>query len=891
MPRCSRRLAQSLREIDLPVLPWLAPRVFQPWPFPGHQQVRSHSTSRNDSQSTLQCQHNAQSTLRRPVFDLPVRSKSAQHGRGFAHSPASGLDLYGGHNGNSRDRANQHPGLNDQSTASARSKHLQQWYQNIHGPGDRQGQSQEGHEAESRDDKGPRNGNIKSGDSRSPGYQKRPMGLSPRAYRALGLGTEKRPATQQDLYDRLRKTQRKVRVSMSRHQGRLGPQDECGFSKTRAKFVAIGRPVQDQISSTTSNKTFRSAPTEDEKPEDAGERFSFSPDDFSATWNLNYSRLNSRFDKTTDPTYSVHSDEDVILRPEAEAWAEAILSSAEQRVNRTSVLSSFKKKTDQRVSWNVLWSHAMLWILRNKPEQGVRFLTLTHSLPYVSRTWIEDSLAYLARHFTAGSDATGATGLGEALVLLMYRPRAPPLQLRDSQVRLLLPYLSVDQTLQLLSVIRTNHVYVHGQTLLHIASHLARSGALRESMECLLEAPEQGVNKDKNAFLSVCATILRQTKDQPEGLRICLTIIQNLVNIGVRINVQLCNIVILNAVEAGDLSTAFSVYHSLVDHGLQADTYTYAIILKGCKKAFKDTETLHSTIQSTVRGTDLTRQPTVAAEVLHCLYLFHFGSATPSAAWSNLKVAYRQMFDTKPLEALGIISPTTSRVTTQPLRQPPLAAIGIMLSAWLRTTSIWSPNMHFEVYAKFRQLAKSREAPFPQLAKTDYIFNVFLKTFCSKSNGLPYAADIIRDMQSSEGTSTLSLSVDDAKKVQFGEGDTQSHIDPDFVSDVPPSLCQPTVRSWSILLKGFTKAKKMDLAEQVLAYMRAKGIEPNLVTWNSLFDGYAGLRNPEGALTVYKRMEREGFGPDEYTEGAARKIGLSIEDLERENQQAEQSTM
>lgn len=81
------------------------------------------------------------------------------------------------------------------------------------------------------------------------------------------------------------------------------------------------------------------------------------------------------------------------------------------------------------------------------------------------------------------------------------------------------------------------------------------------------------------------------------------------------------------------------------------------------------------------------------------------------------------------------------------------------------------------------------------------------------------------------------------------------------------------------------------MAEQVLAHMRGKGIEPNLVTWNSLFDGYAGLRNPEGAMNVYKRMERQGHGPDEYTETSAKKVGLSIEDLERENQQEERSAM
>jgi len=712
----------------------------------------------------------------------------------------------------------------------------------------------------------------------------------------LGLDNRKpstRGSTSDKLYTDLREEKRNIESSMTKHRGRSGPHDKFGFSKTRAKFVAVGRPLRKQDSAVPIDKTLGTASKEEgkrrgRKSEKEEESLSFAADDFSGAWNLNYSRLNTRFDKKTDPTYSVHRDKDLLLHPEAGTWAEAILSAKTDRITQSAVLRAARAKAREAVSWNRLWTHAMLWTLRNKPNEGTRFLALTHIPPFVSRTWIEDSVAYLARHFAAFSNADGVIELAETLVSLMERPGAPSLQLRESQVRLLLPRLSLDQTLQLLAVIKTNHVYVHGQTFLHIASHLAHLGNLRESMECLLEAPEFGIRIDDKAFMSVCATILRRTSDQPEGLRICLSIIQNLVKIGVRINVQLCNIVILNAVEAGDLSTAFSVYHSLVDHGLQADAYTYAIILKGCKKAFKDTETLHATIQSTVHGTDLTKEPIVAAEVLHCLYLFHFGT-NPSSAWSNISLAYRQMFDTKPLEALGILTPTTWRATTQDLSQPSTAAIGIMLSAWLRTMSR-NPDQHLEVYGKFRTLARSGEAPYAEMARTDHIFNLFLKVFCDKKTGLPYAADVIRDMQSSNGPRPPTQSPEqlDSNHSEESESLDGARNNPfDSSSKPPPSFCKPTVRSWSILLKGFTKAKKMELAEQVLAYMRDQGIEPNLVTWNSLFDGYAGLRNPEGALTAYKRMEKAGLTADEYTETSARKISLSIADLDRENQREE----
>ncbi|GAB7342106.1 hypothetical protein MBLNU457_g0378t1 [Dothideomycetes sp. NU457] len=706
----------------------------------------------------------------------------------------------------------------------------------------------------------------------------------------LGLSNRKPDPKNDKLYAELRREKRTVQSSMKKHRGRLGPHDQRGYSKTRTKFVSIGRPLRKRTPRVPINKELKTASKEEGQGKDAdkkneGETLSFATGDFSNAWNLNYSRINARFEQNTDATYSVHSDKDLLLHPDAGTWAEAILSTKTERITPSPLMRDARRNAGEAVTWNRLWTHAMLWTLRHKPNEGTRFLALTHVSPFVSRTWIEDSVAYLARHFAASSNADGAIKLAETLMILMERPGAPSLQLRESQVRLLLPFISVDQILQLLAVIKTNHVYVHGQTLLHMSSHLARSGALRESMECLLEAPEYGTKTDDKAFLSVCATILRRTSDQPEGLRICLTIIQNLVNIGVRINVQLCNIVILNAVEAGDLSTAFSVYHSLVDHGLQADAYTYAIILKGCKKAFKDTETLHATIQSTVRGTDLTKETTVASEVLHCLYLFHFGT-NPSSAWPNISIAYRQMFDTKPLETLGILTPTTWRATTQVLGQPSLAAIGIMLSAWLRSTSRQKTQL-FQVYDKFRTLARSGETPFAEMAKTDHIFNLFLKIFCNSGSMLPLAADVIRDMQSSTKATAPTqsherLEINTSEETDILDGPQNDAVD--SPTEPTATFCKPTVRSWSILLKGFTKSRKMDLAEQVLAYMRKQGIEPNLVTWNSLFDGYAGMRNPDGALTAYRRMEQAGFAADEYTETSARKVGLSIADLERDNQ-------
>jgi pentatricopeptide repeat protein len=88
----------------------------------------------------------------------------------------------------------------------------------------------------------------------------------------------------------------------------------------------------------------------------------------------------------------------------------------------------------------------------------------------------------------------------------------------------------------------------------------------------------------------------------------------------------------------------------------------------------------------------------------------------------------------------------------------------------------------------------------------------------------------------------------------------------------PPNSIAPDVQSWSIFLEGFSQPGQLKLAEQVLTYMRGKGLEPNAVTWNTLLKGYAGEQDMEGLLDVVDRIDEQGHAWDEWTYGGLRRF-------------------
>lgn len=566
----------------------------------------------------------------------------------------------------------------------------------------------------------------------------------------------------------------------------------------------------------------------------------YSPYALNRVWNHNYARAQNQYDSwQSNQTRSVSPP---LLDPHAAEWVDTVL----QRMENEKDLSLEKLATTHGMKESAVWAHIALWMLHYDKDSLVEFLLVTgrSSAP---GPWVADCLQVLAAHYVhlrGVETVQQISKLVEIFCAVAENPTGKGAMFDGRFIRMVLPYSTTAQMLDLHKAIRAGEFKIHANTLMHLTSYLAKNDHFHQALDVLLDAHRNGASTSTYQFRSNCSTLLRNTMNLPGGLRICLRIVDNLVKIGVQLNTRLCNIIILNAVEAGDVKTANDIYQSLLDHEMKPDKYTYALLLKACKLNIDDADALNHTITNAIEALDISQEPVIAAEILHCLAMHHTRKSGEQA-WPTICQAYAQMFELDPLVNLGL--PIPSAVQATPREKSPLPAsthaIGIMLRTYLHLTQDgYGSNIGAQkIYQRYRTLVYNREEPFASLAQTSHCYNAFLDTFTKNKRTLVNAAEVIKDMQNASAES-------------------------------PPSAIAPDVQSWSIFLEGFTRHGQLKLAEQVLTYMRGKGLEPNAVTWNTLLAGYASQQEYEGLVDTMSRLDSSGHAWDEWTYNGLRRF-------------------
>lgn len=560
-------------------------------------------------------------------------------------------------------------------------------------------------------------------------------------------------------------------------------------------------------------------------------------------WHREIAALHRRHDRRLRSPYAeVRAREEQALNASAETWAQEILQDLEEsQINftrgliDTSRIANINQQPHQ-------WVNVALWLLCNKPVAMMDFLRKTHRPPHPPAYCIGGALEYLIARFSRAPEKHRARYLPQLIGLIVQladRPSTDKLKLEGFIFRRLLPICTDLQAQRLYKTCKVDLGYVHWNAYLNFASHFAKTGYFELALDAMLAAEDVNTMPYGDAFRSGYATLLRTAMRQPGGYRVCLRLIDTMVKRGMTLNTHLCNIIMLNAVEARDLQTAFTVYRSLTQHGLQANSYTHAILLEGCKSAIDDAEMLNNTIRDAIAHVNVRTEPTLATQILHCLALHH-QQRNPGRAFAMVADAYAQLFDVQPLRDLGLPLPQVSEqrpaVEQKITSQGP--AMRIMMAMYLEQTSANGSPVEAarRLYRRFRELIDDGVEPFASMLDGDRDMNIFLIAFAKTRAGLLHAANVIKDMQK------------------------------------PDAKCAPTVQSWSIFLHGFAKHGQMRLAEQVLTYMQKRGIQPNEVTWNMLAAGHAGNQDIERTIDTLRRMEADGKTWDGWTIGGLRRL-------------------
>jgi len=505
-------------------------------------------------------------------------------------------------------------------------------------------------------------------------------------------------------------------------------------------------------------------------------------------------------------------------------------------------------KLQCRRSRFILWERAMIWLLRHHPDKAVRVLWCTFTPRYPNVFAVLDTLKYLSAFYFIRHPKYTIVEVPTFVDFFLHFLRHLPQRFVATEpfqriVHLILTHSNKNLGLTLFSALQQKQIRLHLWTKLHFAHFFAREGLFKLATEVLEKAKTQELDITSFPFLSNCNKILRSSLLHPEGYRSSSHLVSRLMDMGVQFDRIFYNVLLANAVEAGDLQTATQIFELIERSDMGPDNNTWSIILNGCKKCHNPVVTDH--IMSKASSASLNCW--AATDLIHCVSL-HSARRNSENIYSTVSKVYQKYFDTSPLQELGISLESSSSETTQSLFKPPPAAIGIMLTLFLRYHG--TPRNVIEIYNRFRVRILNGSS-LVQLTLTDYTYNAFLYKASRWPTTLRFCTDILRDMSTALPDNVLP-----------------KHPKTDEIQE--PAA--PTVRTWSILLQAFVLHDRPAAAEKVLDLMQQRGLKPNSVMWNSIVNAYARSQDARGLMDAIMRREKSGFGFDKYTRRALKRF-------------------
>ncbi|CBX91798.1 hypothetical protein IAQ61_000016 [Plenodomus lingam] len=352
-------------------------------------------------------------------------------------------------------------------------------------------------------------------------------------------------------------------------------------------------------------------------------------------------------------------------------------------------------------------------------------------------------------------------------------------------------------------------------TLLHCANVFAEAGEVDYALRCLEKLSEgwrgegawdEVVNRQRLRW--TCALILRNSASQESGYRATPGLVETFVRMGVKMDLTLYNVVIHNAMEAGDYATAFKLYNSLEEHKLNPDTHTLGILLHGC--ILQDNPAMFGDFARHCENVAReTQNAWLASEYLYYCYVRLQDNADVEESTTDLWLAYLKLFQASGLESL--VSLRRHRLRDEiasstleagiPLIDPSPMAVYILLQAEIKYAMSLGDQPVQILYDQFKVLVLLGQHPkLSELAKQPIIWNAFLLAFC--------------------------------RKLQFASA---SQVIKDMMDNSP----QPNIYSWNIFMQAFFKSGQVQAAERVFEIMRSRGVDPDQYTHGVMLRGYA----------------------------------------------------
>lgn len=629
-----------------------------------------------------------------------------------------------------------------------------------------------------------------------------------------------------------------------------------------------------------------------------------------AEWNRRFAVLNLRYEKFMQGRKIPQEVLYHALRPNAPLPEEIqkALSNKTSSVIFRQIWDDLNKRTRSNI-----WPGLMITALEHHPDQAMDVLEATYKAPYPPAFAVSNCLEYLISHEfrrPASLVPRDIVRFVKRVRVLLYLGAQRRVYLAQNSICLLVSQLRGPEIRRLLVTLKQINHPLHENTLLQFASQLSRgdSRSVTVALEALQQMKDLDLPLNTPKALSVFSTMLERSDRDTDAQQLDSTILTFMVDSGISPNIIIYNILLQNALREGDFETGWNIYETMIENGIEPDPFTYSSLLNDAKLRM-DPEAIKRVI-GLVKDKGI-RNPHILTDVLHAIFLLHNDRANKiprlassferrsKPAFDSMLQVYCEYFHAQPLFRLipsfgarfpSLFKEVTSSQNSTKLLHPPSPTLVVMLTAYLSDLQRSTGVKQF--YDHFNELLVAGNPIAVELSRDPYIWSVIIMSFSRFGDRLADCPALVgkmlanvrnqpipaKDEDSSashlhplqSGFSTQLASKSSSSKTPL-VANPESEVTSKEV-EFPHGAPAPNVHTWSILLKIFMDHQQPLAAEQVLRMMKERDVEPNIVTWNTLIVGYSKMQDTLGAVDALQRMENAGIKPDNITMRALSKM-------------------
>ncbi|KAK3945942.1 hypothetical protein QBC46DRAFT_248670 [Diplogelasinospora grovesii] len=551
-------------------------------------------------------------------------------------------------------------------------------------------------------------------------------------------------------------------------------------------------------------------------------------------------------------------------------------------------LLRFEKVPAMREAWQeqtlerreLIWTWVMATALRNtSPDVALSVLEATFEENVAPFYAVRDCMKFLARHSSTLTAPEGKPAYNGALAnLLLHMLRASSqryIQLQQHDIYLISKELDSEKLAELYQELSNYQHPLHTYTKLQFAGRLAKDMKQKQfAFEILRDMiREDALDLNTPHGAALCTSILAFSEEDSKNVENLpaarAQLYEGLLQLGLRPNLINFTAIIRNLCLSRNLGTAWQVYEMMREQGIEPDLHVYSTLLNGAKLVGSMGSIGKITREALAKDIG---GPILWNDILHALFLASLAEARARhikpprvmPAFRPMVQAYTKFFKMEPLQTLALsdlshhlkedkevtelyewqslLAKVTPLLESLPadreLLEPGADTLGIMLIGYVKGFSKAYNIIAF--YSHFRKLLKSGDPVAVRLVqeKGTLVHDIVIKALLEWNGMLRVALDVVSDMLK-DATAAASST-----------------------SSLHPA---PSVHTWSILLNGFMFHKQHEQGERILHMMRDHGIEPNVVTWNTLTAGYAREQKVTKTVGALQRLEKAGHKADDFT--------------------------